>query len=401
MNIVHIYDGHEAVYNGEGSVPDVVWNLAQQTASDGHSVTVIERRWNSLPKSPEHEGVKFRRLDLRTGPDKTWDRIPYEMVDSPINSIRLIADRINFAVQTLNKIRSLEYDILHVHLPFAANVLVSIAPWLRKQMIYTAHIGETQQRVIDPTFSPDVYLAKRAARTIVLNPEMKSAFEYRGVPSKQLCCIPNGVDMEQMTQIEDEVVESVVNEYGIQDRTLVLFAGTITPRKGVTKLIEAATEVVDNETVNDVRFIIAGKTDFEPDYTREVRQMINDANVGDSIILPGYVSRSTILALYEAADIFVLPSFEEGSSIALSEAIAAGTPIVASDIAGNAQQIQDGKHGYLVEPGDEDELANRIAYILAHREKRMKMQDAIGDLAEEHSWGNITKRYIEVYNSVR
>ncbi|MFB6187081.1 MAG: hypothetical protein ABEI86_09480, partial [Halobacteriaceae archaeon] len=50
MRVIHIYDGHEQVYEGDGSVPGVVWNIARETAEAGHDVTVLERQWEGLPE---------------------------------------------------------------------------------------------------------------------------------------------------------------------------------------------------------------------------------------------------------------------------------------------------------------------------------------------------------------
>lgn len=101
MEVVHLYDGHERVYDGRGSVPSVVWNLARETAAAGHEVTVLERRWDGLARRAEREGVAFRRMDLATGADEPWTRVPYEMVASPVGLARLVGDRTNFALEAL------------------------------------------------------------------------------------------------------------------------------------------------------------------------------------------------------------------------------------------------------------------------------------------------------------
>lgn len=400
MRIAHLYDGHEQVYDGSGSVPDVVWNNARYVSKRGHNVTVIERQWDGTDRLTEHDTVSFRRLPLRTGSDIPWERIPYDMVSSPSGAARLLLDRFNFAISALLQLRQLEFDVLHVHLPFAANVLVTIAPWLRDHMVYTAHLGETQKRVVDPRFSPDVYLAKRTARTIVLNPEMKAAFESRGANSGRLVIVPNGVDIERFRDVPEKTRRRVEREYDLGNDQVVLFVGTVTPRKGVEELMQAASHVITTDR-SDIRFVIVGKTDLEPEYMDRVRTIVRENDLDEHVVFTGFVSEEDLHALYRLADLFVLPSYEEGSSIVVTEAIAAGLPVVGSRIGGIEQQIDHGKHGMLVPPGDVAELSECLAQLLDDSDERNRMRNEVAQRAEELSWESLTDNLLTVYREVQ
>lgn len=386
------------MYEGKGSVPDVVWSLASRTAGQGHDVTVLERRWAGLPRYAEHEGVYFHRLDLRTGADEPWVDIPYEMVSTPVGAGRLLADRTNFAIQALRQLRGLNPDVIHVHLPFAANVVATLARSKRDRMVYTAHLGETEKRVVDPAFSPDVYLAKRVARTVALNPEMRDAFVSRGVPEERLVVVPNGVDIERFDGIDPATVEGVREKYGVNGGPVVLFVGTVTPRKGVTDLVKAASAVCDD--YGEVQFLVVGRTDLEPDYLAEVHEAIAEVDIDDHVTLTGFVSEEELLACYDLADLFVLPSFEEGSSVAVTEAMAAGLPIVGSRIDGIRQQVEHGTHGLLFEPGDTVTLAQYIRKLVTEEGTRREMEKAIATRAGELSWEQVTDRMLDVYAEV-
>jgi len=398
MNIVHVYDGHEKVYDGQGSVPDVVWSLASRAADRGHDVTVLERQWAGLPRRASHEGVEFRRLRLRVGADEPWVDVPYEMVSSPVGATRLLIDRTDFALRALQRLRSLEIDVIHVHLPFAANVIATVSRSIREKTVYTAHLGETEKRVTKPVFSPDVFLAKRVARTVALNPEMRAAFEDRGVPSDRLVVVPNGVDVKRFEAVDRDDVDELRDEYDIDTGPVVLFVGTVTPRKGVIELIEAAERTIeDNE---DVRFLIVGDTELEPDYVEEIKEAIATTGIDDHVTLTGFVSERELLACYELADLFVLPSYEEGSSVAVTEAMAAGLPVVGSRIDGIRQQVDDGTHGSLVDPGDVTALAECISRLVANEATRRDMAEAIESRAESLSWEQVTDRMLDVYAEV-
>jgi glycosyltransferase involved in cell wall biosynthesis len=122
--------------------------------------------------------------------------------------------------------------------------------------------------------------------------------------------------------------------------------------------------------------------------------------ITDQVVFVGFVPNEEIPAFYRLADVFVSPSFEEGSSISVTEAIASQTPVVGSRIDGIRQQIDDGVHGQLVEPGDTDALADALTGLLSDPETRAEMTAALGERAVELSWPRVTERTVDVYAEV-
>lgn len=482
MHVVHIYDGHEKVYDGRGSVPGVVWNVARETAASGHEVTVIERQWDGLAKTAEHDGVRFRRLSLSTGSDQPWTRVPYEMVNSPVGLSRLVTDRTNFAIQTLRALHGLDYDVLHVHLPFAANVIATAAPWLRGRMVFTAHLGELRLNAIadddgsgdtdypvtdggteqtdraDPEaddgpttvdqaqsdgddidvpsvlqyLSPDRILARRVARTTVLNPAIEDTFVEMGVPRDRLAVVPNGVDVKRFGSPQTDVVESVRDQYDLAGRRTVLFVGTVMPRKGVEDLVQAVAAVVNGQTDwgdapkrrartendrrqlgsngsrdadtggngQDVKLVIAGERDLDSAYARKVERRIQDTGLRDCVEVTGFVPAAQLPALYSLADVFVLPSREEGFGMTVVEAMAAGTPVVATTVGDVPRIVESGRHGLLVVPGDTDALANGIDRLLSDPGEREWMGEQARQRARAYSWHSTAEQFIDIYRSI-
>lgn len=394
LDIVHLYDGHERV-RGTGSVPDVVWSLASRTAARGHDVTVVERQWDELPHEEEQMDVSFHRLALQTGASEPWTRIPYQMVGSPTGATRLFLDRVNFAFRSYQYLRRHDPDVIHVHLPFAANVIATLSRSLANRMVYTAHIGENDKRISNPRFSPDVHLARRVCKTITLNPTAHQAFVDRGVPEERLETIPNGVDIDRFDDVRPELREQTRRAYDVNGDPVVLFVGTITPRKGVLDLVEAAAKVT-----GDAQFVLVGDTDLEPEYVAQVRQTIEAEDMERRMTLAGFVPEDHLLAFYDLADIFVLPSYEEGSSIAVTEAMAAGLPVIGSDIDGIRQQVDHGVHGLLTPPGDTERLTENLLQLIEDESSRVAMHDAIEERATSLSWERITDRVVDVYSSV-
>ena len=115
----------------------------------------------------------------------------------------------------------------------------------------------------------------------------------------------------------------------------------------------------------------------------------------------GFIPYEDLKALYSACDIFVLPSFEEGFGIVLTEALASGKPLIGTKVGGIPMQRRDGWNGFLVEPGNEKQLAEKIKYLMDHPEEREIMGRNSRKLAEEEfDWKKITERYLEVYEWV-
>ncbi|MFH8120359.1 MAG: glycosyltransferase family 4 protein [Candidatus Aenigmatarchaeota archaeon] len=400
LKIIHIYDGHERVFPGEGSVPSVVYSLSKYTAKLGHDVTILERRWQGTNYAEKNEdSVRFLRFDLNICSNISNKEIVAEQIKKPVGALRLLLDRFFFAFKAI-RYKLDEYDVIHVHLPFSANVIINLKRELRKKMIYTAHIGEERKRfALDFSsplalrlFSPDLYLMKRVAKTVVLNEPLKMKLIAKGVPAEKLEVIPNGVNVEEFS-IPKAEIERVKIKYGLEG-VVVMFAGTVTPRKGVEFLIKAG-EILEDK---NVLFLIVGNLNIDKEYAEKVMDYAKKKGVNAKFT--GFVPYEDLKALYSACDVFVLPSFEEGDPIALKEALAFGKPLVGSNVGGIPMQIKDGWNGFLVEPGNEKELAEKIKYLVENEEERLRMGRNSRKLAEEFDWKKIAEKYIKVYESV-
>jgi glycosyltransferase involved in cell wall biosynthesis len=403
MKIIHVYDGHERVLPGEGSVPTVVYYIAKYTAKKGHDVTVLERKWTRTDYQDEVDKIKFVRFDLNICSNISNKEIVYDQIRKPIGALRFISDRFMFALKTNEYLKKDEFDILHVHLPFAANILVNINRKLSSRVVYTAHIGEERKRfAFDSSvplalklFSPDLYLMKRVRKSVVLNESLKEKLVKKGIARERLEVIPNGINVEDFN-VSKEENQRIREKYGLVEGMTVMFAGTVTPRKGVLQLIRAG-EILN--LGKKVLFLIVGNLNLDREYAQKVVEYAKIKGVNAKFT--GFVPYKDLKALYSACDIFVLPSFEEGQPIVLLEAMASGKPLIGSKVGGIPMQIRDGWNGFLVEPKNERQLAEKIKYLIDHSEERGRMGKNSRELAEgEFNWSKIAERYLEVYREV-
>jgi D-inositol-3-phosphate glycosyltransferase len=129
-----------------------------------------------------------------------------------------------------------------------------------------------------------------------------------------------------------------------------------------------------------------------------LQQLRADLNLGDEITFLGKKSQDILPYYYSSADIVVVPSHYESFGMVALEAMACGTPVIASQVGGLAYLVQDGITGYHIPNQDPDALSQRLLSILQNRNLQMGEQAA--DYAKEYSWENITEQIVNVYNRV-
>jgi glycosyltransferase involved in cell wall biosynthesis len=405
MKILHIFDDYgtpgEKALPGIGSVPSVVYYLAKYTAKKGHDVTILERGHDKNDPDEEYiDGIGYVRLRAEKLP-----AAPYKLIKSPTGLMRLFSDSMRMALKIDGYIKNNnDFDVVHVHFPFSACMLVNINRRVREKIVYTAHIGEEKKRFgldsktspLLKLFSPDLYLMKRVKKGVVLNDNLKSMLVAKGLEENKLEAIPNGVDVNEFDVSRDEI-ERVKEKYGLNGIT-VMFAGTITPRKGVDCLVKSA-EIILRDF--DVTFLLVGNLKLDEEFANRIVKYVKDKGLDRNIRFTGFVPYEDLKALYSACDIFVLPSLEEGHGIVLTEALASGKPLVGSNVGGIPMQIREGWNGFLVEPGNEKQLAEKIKYLVENKEERKRMGRNSRRLAvEEFSWEIITEKYLKVYREL-
>jgi glycosyltransferase involved in cell wall biosynthesis len=400
MRILHVFDDYGTpggrALAGEGSVPTVAYHLAKYAARR-HDVTVLERDHGTMPEEEFIDGIRYVRIDADKLP-----AAPYKLVKGFSGLTKLLWDAFCVARKINKFIAREDFDVVHVHFPFASSILVNLNRKLRNKMVYTAHADEYRlglSRFLKPPgitriFSPDLYLMKRVRKSVVLNESLKEKLVKKGIEEEKLEVILNGVNIEDFN-VNKEEIERVRKKYGLEG-IIVMFAGTVTPRKGVMQLIRAA-EILN--LGKDVLFLIAGNLNLDKEYAQKVMEYAKSKGVNAKFT--GFVPYEDLKALYSACDIFVLPSLEEGHGVVLTEAMASGKPLIGSNVGGIPMQIKDGWNGFSVEPGNEKALVEKIQYLVVNEEERARMGKNSKKLAkEEFDWSKIAERYLEVYEEI-
>ncbi len=128
-------------------------------------------------------------------------------------------------------------------------------------------------------------------------------------------------------------------QFGLGKEPMVLFVGSLIPRKGLPFLVEAAKKIVKQQA--DTKFVIVG----EGPQKNQLTESIKAAGLAGNFVFLGNLNETQLPLIYNCADVFVLPSIQEGQGIVLLEAQACGKPVVAFDVGGIKEAMQDGKTG--------------------------------------------------------
>ncbi|MEM2915100.1 MAG: glycosyltransferase family 4 protein [Candidatus Bathyarchaeia archaeon] len=236
----------------------------------------------------------------------------------------------------------------------------------------------------------EMELAQKSTLVVtVSNYSLSKIVELYGVDEEKVRVVPNGVDHEVFKPIEGLGVFR--KSLGIEGKHCILFVGNLIPRKGVHFLVEAAKHVLRNE--KNVVFLVVGDgplRNFLISYSTRL-------GVRGNFVFLGKVHDSVLPLVYNCADIFVLPSLQEGQGMALLEAQASAKPVIAFDVGGVRECVKHGETGLLIKPYS-FELGEAILKLLGDEALRVRMGvSGRRFVCENFSWDIFAEKIFNVY----
>ncbi|WP_435186680.1 glycosyltransferase family 4 protein [Halobellus sp. EA9] len=412
MKILHIYDEYDQVLPGEGSGPYIVYKLAKEMARADHDVTVLERQWEGTDRWSQRDDITFHRVKLYFCSDDSRNESsrPRNLIQTPTGVAKFLLDRSEMALKIFAHLRQNEYDAIFVYSPFVANILVTLSSSVRNKTVYRDLIGEVDVRLgLTPKSDrplafryilPDLYLIKRAGKTILQNDRLRADVEeHEKVKPENVTAIPYGVDTDTFTP---EIPHRSVRErYDLSANQVVLYSSPLIPRKGFDHLVRAADILVNEKGNDDILFVIKSRF-YEDEYLTELREMRRDYGLTNNLkLIINDIPFEDLKSMYVASDVYVQPSLQDPCPTSLLEPMSCGQPLVGSDIGGISQMIEDGVNGYLVKPGDERTLASAIDKILSDPGLRQSMGQKSREIAvERFDWNKIATRHLQVCHQI-
>ncbi len=234
--------------------------------------------------------------------------------------------------------------------------------------------------------------AKKATLMVAVSDySMGKIQAHYNVDKAKIRVVPNGVDPEKFKPAPDRT--AVRRQFGLGSEPSVLFVGNLIPRKGLSFLVEAAKKIVKEQA--QTKFLIVGEGPLK----NKLQNTLTSENLSSNFQFLGKVNEEQLPALYNCADVFALPSVQEGQGIVLLEAESSTVPVVAFDVGGVGEAVRNGKTGFLAKLGDIEEFADAIMQLLSDRALRMKMgAEGRRFVMENFTWDVCAKSMINVYH---
>jgi glycosyltransferase involved in cell wall biosynthesis len=274
-------------------------------------------------------------------------------------------------------------DLIHAHWTLSA-CAASLGALLHRIPVVCTVQGSDVYRAMRLPIAGALgrHALRSAGKVIALSKSLAGAAAAQGVDPKKITVIPNGVDVKLFAP------------NGVPRESVVLFAGSLIQRKGIRTLIEAMALV--RRRYPAYKLVLIG----EGPQREELESLAGSTGQSASIRFAGNLAPAEVARWMRRSDLFVLPSLEEGQGVAMLEALASGTPCVASNI-GGIPDVLSSEWGALVPPGDPQALAAAILELLGHADRRREMgKEAAAGVRAQYDWPVIARRILEVYAEV-
>ena len=227
----------------------------------------------------------------------------------------------------------------------------------------------------------------------ISNYSLEKILEHYGIDKGKVRIVPNGVDVEKFKPLENSAL--LKRHFGLGNEPCVLFIGSLIPRKGISFLVEAAKRIIKENA--ETKFLIVG----EGPQKNQLTIALESVNLSGNFKFLGNLKEDDLSAVYNCADVFVLPSIQEGQGIVLLEAQACGKPVVAFDIGGVNEAARNGETGLLVDRGSSEELGNALLRLLSEKPLREKMgANGRRFVTENFTWDICAQKMLKVYREV-
>lgn len=390
-----------------GGMNVYVRDLTRELGRQGVHVDVFTRSQDEHVPHVVHElGYGNRVVHIPAGPEEPRSKSAItEYIPEFTGGILKFAEE-----------KGITYDVIHSHYWMSGLAAEQLSDaWGGTPIVHMFHtLGEMKNRVArsederagEDRLNGERQVLRRANRIVVatLAELTQLRFLYHADANK-MTVIPPGVDTGHFYQIPADEAKQFI---GLDpENRMILFVGRIEPLKGVDTLIQAMSCLDKNLTNKECPVhlaIIGGEPDVKPkDMSQEMarlQKMCDDMCMGGMVVFLGKRAQDTLPYYYSAAEVLVMPSLYESFGMVALEAMACGTPVIASEVGGLGYLVQNGVTGYTVPDREPAELCDKLSVLLGDHELRRQMGERAAEYAGDYAWEKIASSIIKVYEEV-
>ena len=381
-----------------GGMNVYVRELAETLGAQGIEVDIYTRK--SAPDQPEVDislGMNVRVIHVPCGPAQVLDP----------DAVYPYLSQFTAGVFAFIAKDPVVYDIIYSHYwlsGWVANKLKEVWHIPIAQMFHT--LGHMKNRISAIKVAlPDVRIGTErqivdwADVIVAATPaEYNQLLWLYHADRRKIAIIPPGVKSEMFKPIPQALARQ---RLGIDESCeLLLFVGRIEPLKAVDSILEALSIIQRNQpdALQNLCFAVVGGDPEAPDAELgRLIEMVNELCLGCVVTFMGAKSHDLLPYYYASATAVIMPSDYESFGMVALEAMASGTPVIASEVGGLAFLVRDGETGYLVPVRDPQALSERILALITDGENRKKMGENAAHLARQYDWSTIANQLLQLF----
>ena len=391
-----------AVLGGKdaGGMNVYVRELSRQLGRRGYEVDIFTRR--TTPAAPEVVPLarNVRVVHLTAGPAAPVHKNDlFDYVPAFADELAAFEER-----------EARPYDLLHSHYwlsGWAGHLVRRHRPAPLVHMFHTLGYmknmvaRDESERELDLRLAIERQLMQVADSLVAANPSEKAQMVcYYGAPAGKICTVPLGADLSLFQPLPQAQARA---ELGLGPEPLILFVGRIEALKGIDTLLEALARLVATWPAGQAQpclLIVGGQLRAGERPAGELGRLValrDELGLGDRVRFVGSQPQEQLPCYYAAADVVAMPSLYESFGLVAVEAMACGTPVVASRVGGLAYTVQDGVTGLLVPERDPEALAAALGRVLGDEALRQRMGAQAVRLARRFSWPAVADLIEQIY----
>lgn len=294
-------------------------------------------------------------------------------------------------------------DVIHCQFHFAINrAVIQVAQRKNIPMVATNHFLPDSMfpylpfsKWLKPVFS---WLAWRKFAKVyrkvhqITTPTHTAAAVIQRFFVKQVLPISCGIDLTRFKT--DTNKQSLYPKYNIpENKNILLYVGRLDKEKNLDLIIKASASAIKK---SNFHLVIAGTGTIENDLIKLAAQL----NFSHHMTLTGFVQNEDLAALYCLADCFIIASTAELQSIVTMEAMACGLPVIAANAVALPELVKHSENGYLFQPNDIQDAADKIVEIFNHSELREQMGHKSQEIVKKHDIEKVLPQFMQVYQQV-